>query len=83
MEPAQVVDLQPGEEKLEKLLLFETRREVLHLGVVHVQLLEKYKSCLKFEISLPVSNHQNCNEVFKMFMLCSPFPDGQCSKSIL
>ena len=51
VEPSQVVHFQSGEKELEEVLLLEARREVLHLGVVHVKLKdqEKYEKILRLD----------------------------------
>ena len=49
VEPSQVVHFQSGEKELEEVLLLEARREVLHLGIVHVKLKaqEEYEKILR------------------------------------
>ena len=51
VEPSQVVHFQSGEKELEEVLLLEARREVLHLGIVHVKLKaqEKYEKILRLD----------------------------------
>ena len=59
VEPSQVVHFQSGEKELEEVLLLEARREVLHLGIVHVKLKaqEKYEKILRLDFGGTVQWH--------------------------